>query len=140
MLTTIQNCFIDRRTTFLVVSIAVAVMGSILLVTETTRPAATALVATGGVAWALVNFFEGRRSLRQQAGKVRARTDAVPIPEDIDRPDTWRRRALTHLGTWLQAVLLVWAVAFVIVLLGIPVALIGRGVIELVSWIAGALR
>ena len=74
-----------RRTTFLVVCIAAAVMCSILLVTETTRPAATALVATGGVAWGLVSFFEWRRSLRQQA------------------------------------------------------AMIGRGAVELVSWIKGAL-
>ena len=66
-------------------------------------------------------------------------TTFVRIPEDIDRADTWGRRALTHLGTWLQAIALVWLVGFVIVLLGIPVALIARGAIEVVSWIAGAL-
>jgi len=67
-------------------------------------------------------------------------TDAVPVLEDIDRPERWRRRAVRHVGTWLQAVLLVWIVGFAIVLVGIPIALIGRGVIELVSWIVGALR
>ena len=65
---------------------------------------------------------------------------AVHAPEDRERPDRWRRRALAHLRTWLQAVVLAWLVGFAIVLLGIPVAVIGRGVIELVSWIAGALR
>ena len=137
MLTSIQNDLVDRRTTLLIVSI-IAATACILIVTETTRPAAVALAATGGFAWGLVSFLEWRRKLRQRTWAVRSET-AVPPLEEITRPDTWRHRALTHLGTWLQAVLLVWLVGFAIVLVGIPIALIGRGAIELVSWIAGAL-
>jgi hypothetical protein len=41
--------------------------------------------------------------------------------------------------TWLQAVSLVYLVAFGMVLLGAAVALAVRGVIELVSWISGLM-
>jgi hypothetical protein len=138
MLTTIHNGLVDRRTTLFVVYIVNAT-ACILLVAQTTRSAAVVLAATGGLAWGLVSFLEWRRRLRQQTWAVRSETDAAPMLEDIDRPESWRRRALTHLGTWLQAVLLVWLVGLAIILVGIPIALIGRGAIELVSWIAGAL-
>ena len=50
------------------------------------------------------------------------------------------RRALRHLLTWVQAVGLVYAIGFGMVLLGATVALTARGAIELVSWIAGLMR
>ena len=45
-----------------------------------------------------------------------------------------------HLWTWVQAVGLVYVVGFGMVLLGASVALVVRGAIELVSWIAGLAR
>jgi hypothetical protein len=45
-----------------------------------------------------------------------------------------------HLRTWLQATALVYVAAFVVLLLGAGVALMVRGLIELVSWTAGLLR
>ena len=49
-------------------------------------------------------------------------------------------RALRHLSTWLQAVGLVYAIGFGMVLLGAAVVLPVLGAIELVSWIAGLMR
>jgi hypothetical protein len=49
-------------------------------------------------------------------------------------------RALRHLLTWLQAVGLVYAIGFGMVLLGAAVVLPILGAIELVSWIAGLMR
>lgn len=48
--------------------------------------------------------------------------------------------ALKHLWTWLQAVSLVYAIGFGMVLLGAAVVLPVLGAIELVSWIAGLMR
>jgi hypothetical protein len=51
-----------------------------------------------------------------------------------------RRRALTYLSRWLQAIGLVYLVVFGFVLLGAAVTLTARGTAELMSWIAGLVR
>lgn len=48
--------------------------------------------------------------------------------------------ALGHLSTWVQAVGLVYAIGFGMVVLGAAAVLPVLGVIELVSWIAGLMR
>ena len=48
--------------------------------------------------------------------------------------------ALRHLWTWVQAVGLVYAIGFGMVLVGAAVVLPVLGIIELVSWIAGLMR
>ena len=50
------------------------------------------------------------------------------------------RRFVRHLWTWVQAVALVYLIAFGIVLLGAAVALPVRGAMELLSWVAGLIR
>jgi hypothetical protein len=50
------------------------------------------------------------------------------------------RRALRHLSTLLQATGLVYVIGLGMVLLGASVALAVRGVLELVSWLAGFIR
>lgn len=50
------------------------------------------------------------------------------------------RGALRHLWTWVQAVGLVYAIAFGLGLLGAAVVLPVLGIIELMSWIAGLMR
>ena len=47
---------------------------------------------------------------------------------------------LRHFWTWVQAAGLVYVIALGMVLLGATVALTARGVIELLSWIAGLMR
>lgn len=49
------------------------------------------------------------------------------------------RGFLRHLSTWVQAVGLVYVVGFGMVLFGATVALTIRGVIEVVSWVAGLM-
>jgi hypothetical protein len=50
------------------------------------------------------------------------------------------RRFVGHLWTWVQAIALVYVIAFGMVLLSATVALTVRGAIELLSWIAGLVR
>ena len=50
------------------------------------------------------------------------------------------RGFVRHLWTWVQAVALVYVIAFGIVLLGAAVALPVRGAMELLSWVAGLIR
>lgn len=51
-----------------------------------------------------------------------------------------RPRALRHLSSWLQAIGLVYATAFGLVLLGAVVSWGLRGAIEGLSWLAGLMR
>lgn len=141
MLTTVRNDRVDRWPSLLRVGIALAIACSVLLVAEAARTASVAVLATGAVAWGLVEFLEWRRGVHHRAWPARIQFEAAaPRAVPIDRLNTWRRRALKHLVTWLQAAALVPLLAFAILLLGVPVALMARGAIELVSWIVGSMR
>ena len=48
-------------------------------------------------------------------------------------------RALRHVSAWAQAIGLVYVIGFAMVLLGGAAALMVRGIIEAVSWIAGLI-
>ena len=45
-----------------------------------------------------------------------------------------------HLWTWVQAVVLVYLIAFAVVLLGSVVTVFVRGAIEVLSWVATLIR